>query len=188
MYLKNHDVKYLSIDSTIINNKGCTELNKHLPCNKNRKGIKLSVIVDDIGSPLYCSINESTVHDSKIAAIDINNFSDNKIIKKTLNKTSGYPYLLADSGYDSKTINDKLNKLGFRKIIKPNNKNTKYKKKKKLKKSQLRKYKKRIKVEHLFGIIKKYPKINCSTVSFASQMKLVEAFGLFLQHLQSKCL
>ena len=49
-YLKDYIMKYLSIDSTIINNKNCVEINKHHPCNKNRKGIKLSVIVDDIGT------------------------------------------------------------------------------------------------------------------------------------------
>jgi hypothetical protein len=42
--------QYLSIDSTTINNKNCIELEKHLPVNKNRKGVKISAVVDD---PLF---------------------------------------------------------------------------------------------------------------------------------------
>jgi len=46
-------------------------------------------------------------------------------------------------------------------IIKPNNKNNKYKRKKKIPKRFRKQYSRRIKVEHFFGIIKKHPKINC---------------------------
>ena len=89
-------MKYLSIDSTILNNKYCKELNKHLPLNKNRKGIKVNIICDDIGSPLYSSINESTTHDSKVDLKDIHKLVSKKLIKESLKNTRGYPYLLAD--------------------------------------------------------------------------------------------
>lgn len=174
-YLKNNDVKYLSIDSTVLNNKNCVEVNKHLPYNKNRKGVKVSVIVDDNGSPLNCSISESTKHDSKTGKDDIENLINNKILKNTLTRTKGYNYLLADSGYDSNDIKNTLTESNFKYIIGPNNRNNKYKKKKKIKKRDRKKYKKRIKVEHFFAIIKRYPKINC-----VYEKKIASFFGLVL--------
>jgi hypothetical protein len=160
-YLKTHNIKYLSIDSTIVNNKNCSEFNGRLPYNKNRKGGKIEVIGDDKGSPLIFSISESTKHDSKIAINDINKLSTNKIINEALKKTKGHPYILADSGYDSSNLKEKLKIIHFKGIIKPNNRNTKHAKKRKLSKSDNKKYKKRITIEGFFGIIKKYPKINC---------------------------
>lgn len=161
-YSENMQIKYLSLDATIINNKQCTEVSKHLPCNKNRKGLKISTIVDNIGSPLNYAIKESTVHDSKVAIENINDLKNNGNIKEAIDKINGYLYILADSGYDTKDIREMIKQLNYRSIIKPNNRNTKDRKKmRRLNKSEKKKYKKRLKVEHFFGIIKKYPKINC---------------------------
>ena len=160
-YLKTHDVKYLSIDSSILNNKNCIELGKNLPINKNRKGVKLDVIVDDNGSPLVSSIVESTTHDSNIGLEDINKLVNHPIIKKSLESTNGHPYLLADSGYDSNKIKDKLAKAKIKHIIRPNNRGRKYKRKRKILKRHKNQFRKRIKVENFFGIIKRHPKVNC---------------------------
>lgn len=176
-YLENHNVKYFSIDSTIINNKNCVEITKHHPCNKNRKGIKISVIVDDIGSPISSTIAESTNHDTKIAKENINEFINNETIKNALEGTKGYPYLLGDSGYDANSIRSQLKNANIKHIINPNNKNNKYMRKKKIKKRNRIQYKKRIRVEHFFAIIKKYPKINCI---YEKQMKSYFGLVLFL--------
>jgi hypothetical protein len=132
-----------------------------LPINKNRKGVKINVIVDDFGSPLIHSINDSTIHDSKIGYEDIHKLANNKTINNSLKNTKGYPYLLADSGYDSNKIKMHLKNINFKHIINPNNKNNKRKRKKRIPKRYRKKYLKRIKVEHFFAIIKKHPKINC---------------------------
>jgi len=131
-YLEHHELKYLSIDSTTINNKYCIEIKKHHPLNKNRKGIKISAIVDDIGSPLTHTIAESTKHDSIIAIDNINDISKSKIIKKELDKTDGHIYLLADKGYDSNKIKEYIQELNMKPIISPNNRNTKNPEKKKI--------------------------------------------------------
>jgi Transposase DDE domain len=69
---------------------------------------------------------------------------------------------LADKGYDSKSLKKKLSKHKIKFLIKPNNRNTKnINKIRKFSKSQEITYKNRIKIEHFFGIIKRYPKINC---------------------------
>jgi hypothetical protein len=160
-YLENNRIKYLSIDSTIINNKFCIELENHLPINKNRKGVKISVIVDDIGSPLTYIICESTVHDSKIAINNINDMLNNKIINNAFDKTNGYVYLLGDKGYDSFTIKNIINDNDMKHIISPNNRNTKDPNKKYLTEHETEKIKKRMKVENFFAIIKRTAKINC---------------------------
>ena len=113
-----------------------------------------------MGSPLIYSIVESTVHDSNIGLQDIHKLTKNKIIKNSLKDTKGYPYLLADSGYDSNKIREKLDSMNIKHVIKPNNRRRK-KKIKKIPKRHRKKYRKRIKIEHLFGIIKRHPKINC---------------------------
>lgn len=161
-YLETHDVKYLSIDSTTLNNKYCIEAGKNNPINKSRKGLKISVIVDDKGAPIEFLIKESTINDSKIAMEDIDNLTNNKIITNALEKTKGYPYLLGDSGYDSSFLREKLKKNSIRSVFYPRNRNCKNKKLKRyLNKEQIKIYKKRLVVEHFFAIIKKHAKINC---------------------------
>jgi hypothetical protein len=161
-YLRYHNIKYLSIDSTTINNKSCTELEKHLPVNKNRMGVKISTVVDDIGSPLTHTVVESTRHDSSIAIDNINDMANSKIITKALKKTNGHAYLLGDKGYDSNKIRENIKKLNMKSIISPNNRNTKDETKmRSLTESQLKKYEKRLKVENFFAIIKRTVKVNC---------------------------
>ena len=163
LYLKTTNVKYLSLDATIFNNKYNIETDKHLPINKNRKGLKDSTIVDDKGSPLTPPIIvDSSVHDSKIAIKNIDKILNNEIINNSFRKTKGHIYLLADSAYDDGKIREKLKSNNIIPIIKPNNRSTKNPKKKRyLKKAEKKKYRKRLSVEHFFAIIKRHPKINC---------------------------
>jgi len=154
--------QYLSIDSTTINNKNCIELEKHLPVNKNRKGVKISAIVDDHGAPLTFTVVESTIHDSVIAIDNINDMAKSPIIKKAFEKTQGHLYLLGDKGYDSKKIRENIEKLNMKSVIAPNNRNTRDPRKlRSLTKREERIYKKRLSVEHFFGIIKRRVKVNC---------------------------
>lgn len=161
-YLEKNDIKYLSMDATILTNKNCVELEKSNPRNRNKKGIKLNVIIDEKMAPLHLSINESTINESKIAQTDVTNMVNKTAIKKAINKLANDPYLLADSGYDSSYIADKLKKANIKPILYPRNRNCKNPKKMRyLNKKQKKIYKKRIVVENFFAIIKKYPKINC---------------------------
>lgn len=154
--IKNTKSKNFNIDSTIINNKQCKEIdNKNrLPINKNRRGLKISVITDDKGSPINVVVCSSTVHDAKIAHVNLDSIKKDKNVSRMIHKNK--TNFLADKGYVSKTIEEKISKLKMRPII-PSRKNSK----KQLSDKQNKILKKRIKVEHLFGIIKNYPKINC---------------------------
>lgn len=178
IYLKKNPttMKYLSTDTTIINNKSCSELHNHLPYNKNRKGAKISTIVDSKGTPLILSIGESTRHDINFAIDNVSELAKNDILCNTLNNISGHTYFLGDSGYDGKKMHEATKKIKTTNIVQPNNRGTKNPKKiRKLNKRQKNIYKKRIKVEHFFGIIKKYPKINC-----VYEKKLSSFFGIVL--------
>jgi len=103
-YLKSNKynkLKFLSIDSTFINNK--KNFNKNLigrnKYYRNKKGIKISTIVDVNGIPLSLLIIKGSIHDSKTLIPTFNNLFLNLNIKKSIN----YKYhFLADSGYDNK--------------------------------------------------------------------------------------
>jgi hypothetical protein len=103
--------QYLCADTTIINNKQCTEINKHLPINKNRKGLKISSINNSQGIPLILSIKESSVHDSKCIIDDLDKLENNKFITDATDQCIGHTYILADSGYDIKSIRDRIEQL-----------------------------------------------------------------------------
>lgn len=155
-------IKYVNIDTTINNNKLCKDITKHLPINKNRKGAKVSFLVNNRCIILSILIDDSSVHDSKFAIQHINDFFGKKRILKLIKKHKNKIYFLADSAYDNNEIKKTLNKINIRFIIKPNNKNTKDPHKRRyLTQAQKQIYKNRIKIEHCFGIIKRYPKINC---------------------------
>lgn len=70
-------------------------------------------------------------------------------------------YFFADGGYDSIQIREKLKKLKLIPIIPTNKRNTKdINKIVKLTKTEQKKYKKRIKIEHVFGKLKTDRKIS----------------------------
>lgn len=158
-YLKHRNIKYLSVDSTIINNKNCVELTKHLPINKNRKGVKISTIVDDSGSPLTHTVVEATEHDITAALENLSELEISRIVQKALEQTDGHVYLLGDKGYDGSTLTQEVKKMDITPIIPAiKRKGTK---RRRLTRRDKKKLRKRIKVEHFFGIIKRTAKINC---------------------------
>lgn len=183
-YLHMANIKDLNIDSTINNNKNCEEVEKHLPCNKNRKGVKVPSINDQNGVPLIAPTTfESTVADSTIAITNINDILKNKLITKAIRRSKGRVYLLADSGYDTKEIVELSKNHGITPIIKPNNRRTKDGTKLRyLNKQESTIYNRRVKVEHFFGYIKRYPKVNCvyekSLKSYEGILSLVFALRI----------
>jgi len=157
-----NNVKYISIDSTTINNKLCEELDKHNPCNKNRKGIKISSIVDSNGTTLVSSVNDSSKHDSKFVEENLEQLIKNKLINNAIKRAKNKTIFLADSAYDTIKIRELLEKMNIRCIIMPNNRGTKDPAKlRSLTKTEEEKYENRLKSEHNFAIMKKFPKINC---------------------------
>jgi hypothetical protein len=144
-YSKHDFFKYTfnSIIQKYLNNGNFKHILTDTSCINNKQciEIKISAITDHKGAPLYVNTYNSNIHDVKCIENDINDRTLNEQIlkhKRTI--------MIADKGYDSKNI-------------KPNNRNTKNKLRKLNQEEELM-YKKRIKIEHYFGKIKKYPKIN----------------------------
>lgn len=84
----------LSLDSTFITNKKGTEKLGRNIYYRNKRGIKISAIVEDKGIPVNIHLSRGNKHDAKIAP---------KIINKI---EVGGTYLLADKAYDSKKIRE----------------------------------------------------------------------------------
>lgn len=149
-YLKNNlkETKVLSLDSTFIPNKNGTEKIGRNVFYKNKKGIKLTSIVDSKGIPLKIKINKGNNHDAKIAP---------KILNKMERNKCGNKYILADKGYDSQKIREIIRRKNYKPIISPRKTN---KKAKRLTKSEKELYKKRIIVENSFAWIRMFAKID----------------------------
>ena len=156
---KSNNFDLISTDTSTIHNKNCTELRHKIPYLKNKKCLKISTIVDSIGTPLCFSIHDSGNNDCKIFNKDFIEVVSNKRIFRKFNKKTT---LLADKGYDTRAIRNKIKESKIKCIISCNNRRTiDPNKKRYLTDSESLIYKKRVKVEHLFGIIKRHPKINC---------------------------
>ena len=94
------DSNIISIDSTFIQNKSNSlhvDRNYHY---YNKKGIKVTAIVDENTLPIDIKITKASINDAKIANEFINEISDNKLNSKLL---------LADAGYDSSILKKSLN-------------------------------------------------------------------------------
>jgi transposase len=158
---KNDCCSYFLTDTTPINNRYSYEINNVNPFFKNKKILKISSITDDKGKPLYISFHESIKHDSKCFSEDFNEFANNKTISKIIKKYKNRIILIADKGYDSKFIRMLLKKKKIKPIIKANRRNTKNIDRLRIfNKKEEEIYKRRLKVEHYFGKIKMYPKVN----------------------------
>ncbi len=156
--LDKNNKNIISVDTSNIHNRNCYEIKSKNPYMKNKKCVKVSSFVDSKGTPLHLSINESITHDSKIFINDFNKISKNDTLKRKFHRNT---LILADKGYDTKSVRNIINESKMKHIIPYNKRNTKDKTKiKELSLDEKKIYRNRIKVEHYFGIIKKYPKIN----------------------------
>lgn len=151
-YLKKNkrSTKELSMDSSFVQNKyGKEKLGRNI-YYKNKRGRKITTIVDNKGIPLKVDITEGNRHDAKIAL---------KVLKELpTNKTKEEKYILADKGYDSKKIREIIKSKKYKPII--SKRRYKNRKNRSLKKNEIKRYRKRIIVENFVAWIKMYPKID----------------------------
>lgn len=157
---KTKKIKYQSIDSTFIKNEYGVEKQGRNKLYKNKKGVKISAIVDTDGVPLGASINPSNQHDSQLIDETLDSVKVKLNTKKYKNHNRYKQYFLADAGYCSIGIRNRLMKRGYIPVIAHNKRNTKKTESiKKFNKREKEIYKKRIVVENLFSWVKKAPKI-----------------------------
>lgn len=157
---KNSKWKYLSIDSTFIQNKfGVNKIGRN-KFYKNKRGIKISSIVDSKGIPLSTFIDKGSINDAKLFQPTFMNILIKTNASKYINSNKHKQYFLADKGYDSKQIRTILKTNSYEPIIAQNRRNIKDPNK--IKKFSLLKkkiYKKRIIVENYFAWITANPKL-----------------------------
>jgi len=167
---KNKNFQYILTDTTTIYNKYNTDTAKRNKYFKNKNVIKISVITDQNGIPISIYVCSGNDHDSKIVQMQLNKpfLIDNYL--ETINKS----YFLADKGYDSNILRDTLIDLKYTPIISYNNRNTKNQQLiKKLTIEENNIYKKRIKVENLFGKLK----MHYNRITVVNEKKIVNYTG-----------
>ena len=99
----------LSIDSTFITNKNGVEKIGRNVFYKNKRGRKITAIVDEKGIPTKINLTKGNKHDSRIAP---------KIISKlSINKSKEEKFILADKGYDSNKIRELIKNKGYKLLI-----------------------------------------------------------------------
>jgi len=103
LYFKKNKSKNLYIDSTMIKNINGKDFTGNNHYDRNRKGNKITVIVNDKGIPISLHLSKANIHDSKLIE-DTVNLSSIKIISSRI---------IADKGY----INHKMKKKLKRKKI-----------------------------------------------------------------------
>ena len=158
---KTNKLKYQSIDTSFVPNKYGVNISKRNKYYKNKRGIKISTIVDKYGIPISVFLIGAHRHD----CITVNNTLMKLLIKTNTRKYKKHnrfkQYFLADKGYDTKIIRKLLKDNHYIPIIPYNKRNSKNINNKKLKLTKIEKehYKKRIIVENYFGWLKIYPKM-----------------------------
>lgn len=149
-YLKNniHNTNYLYIDSTIIYNKNGTNKIGRNKFYKNKKATKISLMTDTNGFPLSVFFMKGNYHDISIFNKHI---KDAILITPKIKKT-----IVADKAYSSNKNYQLLENNNLNHIIPPRN-NMKLAKTYTYDKNE---YKKRIKIEHIFGRLKVFKRID----------------------------
>jgi hypothetical protein len=143
---KNKTLKYCYTDTTFIINKRGIDFKERNKFMKNKYCNKLSLIVDNKFIPIDIKIYKGNINDSNVLQRQV------KYIKKYMNHIN---YFICDKGYCSSIIRNIFKNNNITPIIPFNNRNTKNKNKiKKLTQTEKDKYKRRIKIEHIFGNLK----------------------------------
>jgi hypothetical protein len=143
-YKKKHKYKSLFIDSTnIANFSGCLDFGYNIKI-KNKKSIKISVLIDHNKIPHIIDISKESVHDAKIME---------RIINTKLNNNKHIFNLVGDKGYiKNNNYIDNIKNNNNITLITPLRINSK---RKNINDDEKNLLKDRIKVEHFFSLLKK---------------------------------
>ena len=157
IYIKknnNHNKNYF-IDATNIRNMNGSDKLGINTKDKNKKGNKISVIVDAYGMPISIKVVKGNKHDIRILFPNINNIKSMNFLNVDL---------IGDKGYVS-SYNKKMLKVENINMIYPYRKNQK----KKNSEDELLLLKKRVIVENFFCWLKKFRRIVLRYDSFCRQ-------------------
>lgn len=174
-------LKNQSIDTSFIPNKlGCHNIGRN-KYYKGKRGIKICSIVDSYGIPISTILTSGNTSDCKIFSELFDKMYIDPETNKYVNNNKYKQHFLADPGFDTKEIIDKLELKGYDVIIPQNIRNTKDQKKiRTLSKRQEKQYKWRLKVENSYSWTKAYPVLNAmyekKDVSYLGLLNLSHAY------------
>ena len=116
--------KLQSTDTSFIpNNNGISKIGRN-KYYRNKRGSKLSVIVDSNGIPISCNLYCGNVNDAVCGATDIKHFFINVNTNKYDKSNRYIHYIMGDKAYDSKKLRKLYTELGYTPIIDFNRRNT----------------------------------------------------------------
>lgn len=172
-YLESNECnsKCRSIDSSFVPNKNGTESLGRCKPYKNKRGVKVTAIVDSVGVPLFLHISPGNMNDCRIA----------REIIEPMDKINDSPYLLGDKGYDGEALRELIRSRGMEPIIPYR----KYKgvPRKELTKKQKKILPKRVKVENFFAWMRtpsRMKQVYEKTLeSFMGVLKLVASASIY---------
>ena len=149
-------------DTTPISNKYGRENIGRNKYYKNKNISKLSLITDNNKAILNIQLFSGNKNDSRIAVEHLTNLENEKN-SAIMNNPGKVHTLIADAGYDSSKVRDKLTKYNIKCIIDLNKRNTKDEKKlakRKMTRNEKKLYRERIKIEQANALIKKCRRID----------------------------
>jgi putative transposase len=153
---KQNNLKYILTDTSFIPNKKGKDLIGYNKFYNRKNGTKISLITDAKGIVLNMKCYKGNIYDSKILMDHLSKCD----LVKSYHIGESEKYFLADPGYDSKKIRNKLIEINYKPIIVQNKRNIKDKNKLLiLSKNEKKIYKKRLKVENSFNSLKTDRKI-----------------------------
>lgn len=147
-------LKFILTDTSFIPNKKGHDVTGYNYYYNRKKGTKISAITDSHGIPLDVKCYSGNRYDSKLLDDHLNKIAVTHPIKNHHIDKENNRYFLADAGYDSKVIREKLINLGYTPKIPINKRNHKTKKLPKITAKDKKIYKKRLKIENMFKRIK----------------------------------
>jgi transposase len=163
-------------DTTFIQNKNGKTLIGYNPHYSRKKGTKISTVTDSEGITINMKLYSGNQND---ATILLDHLEQKPLIGQDI--LSRYTkFFLADKGYDTTKIKEKLKELKMIPIIAQNKRNIKDKKLlKELTKEEKKIYKKRIKIEHSYKTLKNFRRIDTRHDSYEDSYKSFVYLALF---------
>lgn len=144
-------LKFILTDTSFVPNKKGKDTIGYSKYYNKKKGTKISLITDSNGIPLNMKCYKGNKYDSRILLDHLTN----RDIVCTNHIDKYKQYFLADPGYDSKEIRNRLTELGYKPLIVQNRRNIKDMTKLiVLTEREKRIYKNRLKVENTFNKMK----------------------------------
>ena len=167
-------LKYQSLDTTFVQNFECTEDVARNAFFKNKKGFKISTVVDANGIPLSVAIEPANRSDVKIGFENLELFMTETKTLKYKNHNRYKQYMLCDKAYDSSEFRNELIRLGYTPVIDHNRRNIQDENLvQKLTETEQQIYNYRLVIENYHSWLKNYKRIN---IIYEKTYKSYESF------------